>query len=94
MTNTLTFKYNANGGSGASADSTSTYSPSSYPYTARKTVSGGTPERVHYTFLGWSLSSSAASANYQNGSSFAMVFDENGESATVTFYAVWQHVTS
>lgn len=91
MSNTLTFFYNANGGSGAAGSSASTYTPSSYPYTASKTVQGGSPTRLYYDFLGWSLSSGATSPSYYNGSNYSYTFNSNGQTGSVTFYAVWRH---
>lgn len=91
MSNVLTFAYNANGGGGAAGSSASTFSPSSYPYTATKTVQGGTPSRLYYDFLGWSISSVASSPSYYNGSNYNYTFNANNQTATVTFYAVWRH---
>lgn len=91
MSNTLTFSYNANGGSGAAGSSASTYNPSSYPYAASKAIQGGSPSRTYYNFLGWSLSSSASSPSYYNGSNYSYTFNSNGQTGSVTFYAVWQH---
>lgn len=70
-----TVSYNANGGSGA---------PSSQMKTkdVTLTLSSTKPTRSGYTFLGWATSSSATSAAYQPGGSYAA-------NASITLYAVW-----
>lgn len=72
---TYTINYNANGGSGAPPDQTVT--------NGAATLSSTIPVRSGYIFLGWSTSSTAASAMYLTGSSISL------ESNT-TLYAVWQ----
>ena len=73
-----TLSYNANGGSGAPGKQTGT-GVGSYTFT----ISGTKPTRTGYTFLGWSLSSTATSASYQPGGSIKLT-------ASATLYAVWR----
>ena len=73
-----TLSYNANGGSGAPGKQTGT-GVGSYTFT----ISGTKPTRTGYTFLGWSLSSTATSASYQPGGSITLT-------ASATLYAVWR----
>lgn len=77
--NYYTISYNANGGSGA---------PGSHGYyygTGTVTLSSTRPTRTGYTFLGWSTSSTATSAQYQPGASWS-----NTNKSNTTLYAVWQ----
>lgn len=78
--NTYTITYNANGGSGAPA-------AHSYTYAASGTInlSSTKPTRTGYTFLGWSLSSTATSASYSAGQAWA-----RSNAANYTLYAVWK----
>ena len=76
---TYTVSYNANGGSGAPASQTKSYN-------VALTLSGTTPTRTGYTFLGWSTSSSATTATYSAGGSYTT-------NASATLYAVWQVIT-
>ncbi len=78
-----TIKYNANGGSGAPSDTTTTDSSS----TKTIQLSSKTPTRSGYQFLGWSKSSSAASATYSAGSSYSFDY------GTTQLYAVWKQLT-
>ena len=73
-----TLTYNANGGSGAPGAQTGT-GIGSYTFT----ISSTKPTRSYYTFLGWSLSSSATSASYSPGGKITL-------SASDILYAVWQ----
>ena len=71
-----TITFNANGGSGAPSSQQKIIGEQTYiPYTK--------PTRSGYTFLGWSTSSWATSADYQPGS----VYTPYGN---MTFYAVWK----
>lgn len=76
-----TITYNANGGSGAPGVTT-------YYYGYNTTLSSIKPTRTGYTFLGWSLSSTATSASYSPGQGWS------GENANnYTLYAVWRIIT-
>lgn len=77
--NTYTISYNANGGSGAPANQTKAH------FTPLK-LSTQQPRRTGYTFLGWSTSSTAASATYSPGDTYT----NNGRA---TLYAVWSAKT-
>lgn len=70
--------YSANGGSGAPSSQTGT-GVGSYTFT----ISSTKPTRTGYTFLGWSLSSTATSASYQPGGSITLTAND-------TLYAVWK----
>ena len=80
--NGFTLHYDANGGSGAPSDAT--YTSSSSTYTAQ--VSSVKPTKTGHTFLGWSKSSTAATATYQSGANITL------SPGTTTLYAVWQEV--
>lgn len=80
--NGFTLHYDANGGSGAPSDAT--YSSSSSTYTAQ--VSSVKPTKTGHTFLGWSKSSTAATATFQSGANITL------SPGTTTLYAVWQEV--
>ncbi|MCL2654547.1 MAG: InlB B-repeat-containing protein [Coriobacteriia bacterium] len=73
---TYTITYNANGGSGAPGAQTKTSGQA-------LTLSQVAPTRAGYTFLGWSASSTAATATYACGGSFTA-------DADTTLYAVWK----
>ncbi len=73
QTTSYTLSYNANGGSGA---------PSNQTGSTTYTISSIIPTRSGYTFLGWSMSSSATSATYSAGGSITLT-------ANTTLYAVW-----
>lgn len=75
-TNTYTISYNANGGTGAPSSQTKTYG-------VNLTLSSTKPTRTNYNFVGWSTSSTAATAEYSAGG----VFTTN---AATTLYAVWE----
>lgn len=73
-----TLSYNANGGSGAPSSQTGT-GVGSYTFP----ISNAKPTRSGYTFLGWSLSSTATAASYQPGGSITLTAND-------TLYAVWK----
>lgn len=71
-----TITFNANGGSGAPSSQQKVVGETTYiPYTK--------PTRSGYTFLGWSTSRYATSADYQPGSTYTPY-------GNMTFYAVWE----
>ena len=74
--NTYTITYNANGGSGAPASQTKTHAVTLY-------LSSTKPTRTGYIFLGWSVSSSATTAQYAAGGAY-------GGNSNLTLYAVWK----
>ena len=73
---TYTVSYNANGGNGTPGSQTKTHGTA-------LALSSAVPERLGYTFLGWSTSSTATTATYKPGDSFTT-------NANTTLYAVWQ----
>lgn len=73
-----TLSYNANGGSGAPSSQTGT-GVGSYTFP----ISNAKPTHSGYTFLGWSLSSTATAASYQPGGSITLT-------ASDILYAVWK----
>ena len=75
-TTVYTISYNANLGSGAPGAQTKYYG-------VNISLSSGVPTRTGYTFQGWSASSSATSATWGKGGTYA-----NNESKTL--YAVWK----
>ena len=79
-TKEITLRFSANGGSGAPGSQTqeaNSYGMASF------TIPSTTPTRDGYTFLGWSLSSSATSASYYGGGNIQLTEDDY-------LYAVWQ----
>ena len=80
--NTYTITYNANGGSGAPSSQNYTYSNS-----GTITLSSTKPTRTGYTFLGWSLSSTATEASYSAGQKWRRDNNDN-----YTLYAVWKAI--
>lgn len=78
--NTYTITYNANGGTGAPAAHSYTYASS-----GSTKLSSQEPTRTGYTFLGWSLSSTATSASYSAGQNWSLSNNSN-----YTLYAVWR----
>lgn len=76
----LTLSYNANGGSGAPSSQTHLIN------TVSK-ISGVTPTRANYVFLGWSTSSTAMKPTYIINGQYTNNSFTDG--ATVTLYAVW-----
>ena len=78
--NTYTITYNANGGSGAPDGQRYTYATS-----GSINLSSAKPTRTGYTFLGWSLSSSATGASYSAGQAW-----NRSNASNYTLYAVWQ----
>lgn len=77
--NTYKITYNANGGSGAPSATTYTYASS-----GTTKLSSTKPTKSGYTFLGWSLSSSASSASYSAGQNWSL-----SNASNYTLYAVW-----
>lgn len=71
-----TVTYNANGGTGAPAAQTAIA-------TSAITLSSTVPTKAGSTFRGWATSSTATSASYQAGGTYA------ANSPSVTLYAVW-----
>lgn len=78
---TITLSYDANNGTGApSAQSATVYnSTTSYTFT----IPSATPNRDGYNFKGWSASSTATSASYQQGDTISL-------SVNSILYAVWE----
>lgn len=74
--------YYANGGTGAPSSQTSSNS-SQTSFTA--TLSATVPTRDKYTFLGWSESNSATTADYQPSTQYSFSGSQN-----VDLYAVWK----
>ena len=72
-----TYSFNANGGSGAPGNVTKWYGE-------QLAVPSTKPTRANYSFLGWSTSSTASSADYQAGVSYWT------PDKTTTLYAVWR----
>lgn len=72
-----TYRFDANGGSGAPGNVTKWYGE-------QLAVPSTKPTRTNYSFLGWSTSSTASSADYQAGGSYW-----TPDKAT-TLYAVWR----
>ncbi len=83
-TNQFVITYNANGGSGAPANQTYTYAAS-----GNITLSTTTPTKTGYTFLGWSTSSTATTASYTAGGSWAKSNVPNSGNV-FTLYAVYR----
>ena len=87
--NNYTIVYNGNGGSGSTSSQTVYYGNT-------VTLRSNGFSKNGYTFLGWSMSSSATSASYAASSSYnvssltssAGVTNSNG--ATINLYAVWK----
>ena len=77
--NTYAVTYNANGGSGAPNSQTKYYG-------IDLTLNSTTPTRTGYTFLGWSTSSTATTAEYQPGGTYTA-------NSSATLYAVWSQIT-
>lgn len=73
--------YNANGGTGAP-------STQYYYYGYDTTLSNTIPKRTGYTFLGWSLSSTAESPSYSAGQAWGGTNADN-----YTLYAVWERIS-
>lgn len=74
---TYTVSYNANGGYNAPASQTKVHG-------VTLTLSSAVPYRTNYEFVGWSASSSATTATYTAGGSYA-------GNASVTLFAVWKY---
>lgn len=73
--------YNANGGTGAPSTQYYYYG---YDTTLSKTI----PTRTGYTFLGWSISSTATSPTYYAGQAWGGTNEGN-----YTLYAVWERIS-
>lgn len=73
---TYTVKYDANGGTGAPSNQTKYHN-------TPLTLSSTKPTRTGYTFLGWTISSTATTVIYSAGSSYTT-------NLNVTLYAVWK----
>ena len=78
-TSLIVVSYNANGGSGAPVSQLKYYGKT-------LTLSNTIPTRTGYIFKGWSASSTATSASWSAGGSYA-------DNASRTLYAVWEAVT-
>ena len=78
--NIYTITYNANGGSGGPSSQSYKYAPNGNIY-----LSSDRPSKTGYTFLGWSLSSTATSASYSPGQWWGTHNANN-----YTLYAVWK----
>ena len=74
-----TVTYDANGGSGAPSAQTAVK-------TSAITLSSTAPKRAGYSFAGWATSSSATTASYQPGGTYA------ANNPSVKLYAVWTKV--
>ena len=73
--------YNSNGGTGAPDSQVKTYG-------TNLVLSNTIPTRTGYTFLGWSMDSTATSASYTAGETLTSdLTTTNGD--ILTFYAVW-----
>ena len=81
---TTYIEYNANGGTGAPAKQSYTYSATEYT-----NISSIKPVRENYTFLGWSLSSTATKPSYQPGERIGR-WSRPSTGNTYTFYAIWE----
>lgn len=83
ITRAFTASYNANGGSGAP-------SPQTKQYGVTLKLSGVSPTRTGYNFLGWSSSppgvSGHGSVSYYPGSSYT-------NNSNITLYAVWEQIS-
>ncbi len=79
--NTYFIEFRANGGDGAMANQTHTYG-------TELALSANTFTREGYTFIGWSKSSKATSATYEDQEAVKNLSPSNG--ATIILYAVWQ----
>jgi len=74
-----TIQYDANGGTDAPASQSKEHGTS-------LTLSNTVPSRTGYTFLGWSTSETATSADYYAGGSYTT-------NESVTLYAVWTAIS-
>jgi len=77
---TYSLEYNANGGTGAPAKQSATTTDDNTEFT----ISTSTPTFDGHTFIGWSVSETAAAADYQPGDLITVT------TATTTLYAVWE----
>lgn len=83
--NTYKVRYDANGGTGTMAESNHTYGVASNLRTNTFTKNGA-------TFVGWSKSSTATTADYTDGQSISTESSTNG--GIVLLYAVWRAATN
>lgn len=83
--NTYKVRYDANGGVGTMAESNHTYGVASNLRTNTFTKNGA-------TFVGWSKSSTATTADYTDGQSISTESSTNG--GIVLLYAVWRAATN
>lgn len=79
--------YDANGGSGAPSTQSDSIYASSASGSKTFTISSTKPTRSGYDFLGWSTSSTAASASYSAGSTISVSYGSSKR-----LYAVWEKV--
>lgn len=76
--NTYSVSYDLQGGSGTSTKQT-------YSYGGSNITLHSAPTKTNYTFLGWSLSSTATTGSYSAGQSWS-----SKNAGNYTLYAVWQ----
>lgn len=74
----LSLIYSANGGSGAPSDN------NAYNSDSEATISSEEPERLGYTFIGWSTDENAESAEYTAGNTIVFAGED------IILYAVWK----
>lgn len=74
----LSLIYSANGGSGAPSDN------NAYNSDSEASISSGEPERLGYTFIGWSTNENAESAEYTAGNTIVFAKED------IILYAVWK----
>ena len=88
-TEVVAIVYNANGGSGGPGTQNHTFTDNGSVYIT--TLSSSVPTRSGYTFLGWSASSTATTASFSPGATYAIPSQViwNGISQA-TLYAVWE----
>lgn len=86
---TIDLSYNANGGSGAPSAQSVTETVNSFPANVYLRLSSKTPTRTGYTFMGWAISRTSSTADYETGGLYAHTFTSAG-TWTITLYAVWK----
>lgn len=82
-----TITYNGQGGTGVPSATTGWERDIPYGSTFTVWLSGTSPTRTGYNFLGWSESMGATSATYQPSDS--VTFTANGTAVSMALYAVW-----